>query len=65
MGSSVLAEPEKAPPQRILIRLLRQYEGHVAVLGREMRAWNSDYLERIGVTFELPNHYLKLITSSG
>ncbi len=50
----------KSTTQRILIRLLRQYQGTVTVLGREMRAWNSDYHERIGVTFELPNHYLKL-----
>ncbi len=50
----------KSTTQRILIRLLRQYEGRAAVFGREIRTWKSDYQERIGVTFELPNHYLKL-----
>jgi len=50
----------KSTTQRILIRLLRHYEGRVTVLGCEMRAWSNDYHERIGVTFELPNHYLKL-----
>jgi fluoroquinolone transport system ATP-binding protein len=32
----------------------------VTVLGRELSGWNSDYYEQIGVSFELPNHYLKL-----
>ncbi len=50
----------KSTTQRILIRLLRQYEGKVSVLGREIREWKQEYHERSGVTFELPNHYLKL-----
>ncbi len=50
----------KSTTQRILIRLLRTYEGQVEVLGREVRTWKSDYYEDIGVSFELPNHYQKL-----
>lgn len=50
----------KSTTQRILIRLLRDYQGQVEVMGRELKAWRSDYYERIGVTFELPNHYQKL-----
>ena len=50
----------KSTTQRILIRLLREYEGNVKVFGREIREWQQEYYERIGVTFELPNHYLKL-----
>jgi fluoroquinolone transport system ATP-binding protein len=30
------------------------------VLGRDLRAWGRDYYRRIGVSFEAPNHYLKL-----
>jgi fluoroquinolone transport system ATP-binding protein len=50
----------KSTTQKILIGLLRGYQGHVAVLGREIAAWGSDLYERIGVAPELPNHFLKL-----
>jgi fluoroquinolone transport system ATP-binding protein len=50
----------KSTAQMILIRLLRDYEGSVRVLDRDLREWGDDYYERIGVSFELPNHYLKL-----
>ena len=50
----------KSTTQNVLIRLLDGYEGMVAVLGRDLRAWDSDYYRRIGVAFESPNHYLKL-----
>ncbi len=50
----------KTTTQNVLIRLLRDYEGRVDVLGRELKTWRSDYYEHIGVSFELPNHYLKL-----
>ena len=29
-------------------------------MGRELSTWRSDYYEHIGVSFEFPNHYLKL-----
>lgn len=50
----------KSTTQKILIRLLRHYQGEVSVLGRELKTWDQDYYEQIGVGFELPNHYLKL-----
>ncbi len=50
----------KSTTQRVLIRLLRAYQGQVEVLGREVHAWRNDYYENIGVSFELPNHYQKL-----
>jgi fluoroquinolone transport system ATP-binding protein len=50
----------KSTTQKILIGLLRRYQGRVRVLGRELSSWGSDYYEQIGVSFELPNHYLKL-----
>ena len=50
----------KSTTQKILIRLLRDYAGDVTVLERDLRTWRSDYYERIGVSFEFPNHYLKL-----
>jgi fluoroquinolone transport system ATP-binding protein len=50
----------KSTTQKILIGLLKGYRGSVTVLGRELSAWGSDYYEQIGVSFELPNHYLRL-----
>jgi fluoroquinolone transport system ATP-binding protein len=50
----------KSTIQKILIGLLKGYQGRASVLGRDLAAWRSDYYERIGVSFELPNHFLKL-----
>lgn len=50
----------KSTTQNILIRLLDGYSGSVEVLGRDLRNWDADYYRRIGVSFEAPNHYLKL-----
>lgn len=50
----------KSTTQKVLIRLLRDYQGTVEVLGRNLGKWGQDYFERIGVSFELPNHYSKL-----
>jgi fluoroquinolone transport system ATP-binding protein len=50
----------KSTTQNVLIRLLDGYEGTIAVLGRDLRAWDRSYYRRIGVAFEAPNHYLKL-----
>jgi fluoroquinolone transport system ATP-binding protein len=50
----------KSTTQKILIGLFKEYQGDVAVFGRSLKDWNSDYYERIGISFEMPNHYLKL-----
>lgn len=50
----------KSTTQKILIGLLKGYMGNISVMGRELTEWGSDYYEHIGVSFELPNHYLKL-----
>ena len=50
----------KSTTQKVLIRLLRPYRGSVSVLGQDLGAWGADYYERIGVSFDLPNHYLRL-----
>ncbi len=50
----------KTTTQNVLIGLLQDYQGRIDVMGRELRTWQSDYYEHIGVSFELPNHYLKL-----
>lgn len=50
----------KSTTQKILMGLLRGYSGNVSVFGKPLRQWGSGYYERIGVSFELPNHYQKL-----
>jgi fluoroquinolone transport system ATP-binding protein len=50
----------KSTTQNLLIGLLRGYTGTVEVMGRALSDWGRAYYERIGVSFELPNHYGKL-----
>ncbi len=50
----------KSTTQKILIGLLKNYSGTVSVLGKSLSDWRSDYYERVGVSFEFPNHFLKL-----
>ncbi|MBN1260559.1 MAG: ABC transporter ATP-binding protein [Anaerolineae bacterium] len=50
----------KSTTQKILIRLLRDFQGRVVVMDRPLDTWNGAYYERIGVSFEVPNLYQKL-----
>lgn len=50
----------KSTTQKILTGLLRDYRGSVSIFDQDVAAWNSDFYERIGVSFEVPNHFLKL-----
>ena len=50
----------KSTTQKVLIGLLRGYGGEISVLDKDLKDWGPDYYERIGVSFELPNHYQKL-----
>ncbi|MFV9507820.1 MAG: ABC transporter ATP-binding protein [Oscillochloridaceae bacterium umkhey_bin13] len=50
----------KSTTQKILFKLLAGYQGTVEILGRALTSWGADYYERVGVSFELPNHFLRL-----
>ncbi len=50
----------KSTTQKVLIGLLKDYQGTISVFGKDLARWKSDYYERVGVSFEFPNHYLKL-----
>ncbi len=50
----------KSTTQKILIGLLRDYQGSVQIFDRDLSGWGSEFYERIGVSFEFPNHFLKL-----
>jgi fluoroquinolone transport system ATP-binding protein len=50
----------KSTTQKILVGLLGGYTGRVRVRGKEVASWSARDYERIGVSFETPNHFLKL-----
>lgn len=50
----------KSTTQKVLIGLLEGYRGDVQVLNKDRADWTADDYERIGVSFELPNHFAKL-----
>lgn len=50
----------KSTTQKVLIGLLRRFEGQARVLGRDLRGIGPEHYADIGVGFELPNHFAKL-----
>lgn len=50
----------KSTVQKVMIGVLKGYEGRVSIMGKEVRDLNSSYYEKVGVGFELPNLYLKM-----
>lgn len=50
----------KSTAQKILFKLLTGYSGSARVGGQEVRDCDQALYNKIGVCFELPNHYLKL-----
>ena len=50
----------KTTTQKIIIGLLKQFSGTVELLGKNLKHWKTDIYNRIGVGFELQNHYQKL-----
>ncbi|MCL4142625.1 UNVERIFIED_CONTAM: hypothetical protein GTU68_015188 [Idotea baltica] len=50
----------KSTAQKVLYKIYNEYQGLVKIDGKSLSDWDSTYFEKIGVGFELPNHYLKL-----
>lgn len=50
----------KSTTLNILIRLLFGWHGQIQVMGKALNEWGPQFYDRVGVSFELPNHYLKL-----
>lgn len=50
----------KSTTQKILIKLLQGWSGGIRVFGQPLETWAPAYFDEVGVSFELPNHYLKL-----
>ncbi len=50
----------KSTTQKLLYKILQNYTGEVLINNKPLHNWGNEYFEKIGVGFELPNHYLKL-----
>jgi fluoroquinolone transport system ATP-binding protein len=50
----------KSTTQKILYKILHAFSGEISVKNKPLKDWGNEYFEKIGVGFELPNHYLKL-----
>lgn len=50
----------KSTTQKILYKILHDFTGEISVKNKSLKNWGNEYFEKIGVGFELPNHYLKL-----
>ncbi len=50
----------KSTTQKILYKILHDYTGEISIKDKPLKDWGNGYFEKIGVGFELPNHYLKL-----
>lgn len=50
----------KSTTQKVLFKTLVNYTGDVKIDGKDLKSWDISYYEKIGVGFELPNHYQKL-----
>lgn len=50
----------KSTTQKVLYKILNGFTGEVSIENRPLKDWGIEYFEKIGVGFELPNHYLKL-----
>ncbi len=50
----------KSTTQKILTRLLKNYEGRIEYLGKDLKEYDNTFFEDVGVGFELPVHFSKL-----
>ena len=50
----------KSTTQKILIKLLQEYQGSATYFGKELKTIPQSYYEDIGVGFEMPVHFNKL-----
>lgn len=50
----------KSTTQKILTKLFKTYDGSIIYKGKDLKAYNHNFYESIGVGFELPVHFSKL-----
>jgi len=50
----------KSTTQKIMVKLLSDYQGEIYYRGKELREYDKEYYQEIGVGFEVPVHFSKL-----
>jgi len=50
----------KSTTQKILIGLLKTFAGSITIMGKDIKSWDNSFYEKVGISFEQPNHFLKL-----
>jgi len=50
----------KSTTQKILTKLLTDYQGEVLFFGKDLKTYKKDFYEFVGVGFEMPIHFNKL-----
>lgn len=50
----------KSTTQKILIKILRDFQGEITYKGKNLKDYGRDFYEEIGVGFEIPVHFSKL-----
>ena len=50
----------KSTTQKILTRIVKDYQGLIKYKGKDLRNYNRDFYQDIGIGFELPVHFSKL-----
>ncbi len=50
----------KSTTQKIMTKLFKEYAGEIVYLGKDLKQYDNQYFETLGVGFELPVHFSKL-----
>ena len=50
----------KSTTQKILIKILKDYQGEIYYKGKNLKEYGQEFYEEIGVGFEIPVHFSKL-----
>jgi len=50
----------KSTTQKVLTKLIHNYQGSVQYQGKDLSSYGKDYFEEVGVGFEMPVHFSKL-----
>jgi len=50
----------KSTTQKIIIKILEDYQGDILFKGKNLKSYQQDFFEDIGVSFEMPIHFSKM-----
>ncbi len=50
----------KSTTQKLLIKLMQNYQGSIAYFGKDLKTLGKSFYEEIGVGFEMPVHFTKM-----